>query len=445
MMMQHRADWRGVVRLIAVGLAAACARPAEPTRSGGDTTVQDSSGHAYMLPAHNLREEHRAAFFVGNSFFNKNWIAAPASVTDRDGLGPLFNARSCSACHARDGRGRPPDPGGGLVSMVLRVGPDPMYGDQIQTQALPGIAPEAEVTVTFEEQAGRYPDGEPFFLRRPRYALRAPGYGPPPPALRTSGRVAPPLPGLGLLEAVPEAALRALEDPDDRDGDGVSGRLALVGDRAPGRFGWKAEQPTVLAQVAAAFQADLGLTTRLLPAENHTAGQTPCQDQPSGGTPEVSDAILRAVALYARTLAVPARRLAQDDDVRTGARLFREAGCATCHRPELRTGAYPELPELAHQTIHPYTDLLLHDLGPGLSDDRPVAFASGGEWRTPPLWGLGLSRTVNGHTFLLHDGRARDPAEAILWHGGEAAAAQRAFLQLPRAQRRALLAFLESL
>lgn len=447
--------------LLIAALAGPPAMARAESPAGGDTTVRLTSRDAFAQPLANLHGERRTPFFVGNSFFNQNWVAAPASTAARDGLGPLFNARSCSACHFKDGRGAPPAPGQAFSTMLLRISlpasgphgrpqPDPVYGTQIQNQALPGIPPEAQVHVDYEMIAGSFDDGESYTLRRPLYRLENPGYGPISPELRMSPRVAPAVFGLGLLEAVPEQTLAALEDPDDRDGDGISGRMNRVWDEKSGRlligrFGWKAEQPSVPRQVAAAFHGDLGLTTSEIPRENHGTSQKAAAAATSGGSPEVSDAIFDSVVYYCRTLAVPAARDAADPVVRRGRELFGQLRCDACHTPELKTGGWPEFPELSHQTIRPYTDLLLHDLGEGLDDGRPVFGASGREWRTPPLWGIGLVPKVNGHSFLLHDGRARDLTEAILWHGGEARGSQEKFRALPKADRQALLRFLESL
>jgi CxxC motif-containing protein (DUF1111 family) len=433
----------------------------DATWSGGAATVFDQSRQAFTFAVRHLRDDLRSAFFVGNSFFNQNWVAAPASTAARDGLGPLFNTRSCSACHFKDGRGRPPGPGEPMSSMLLRVGipgtgphggpmPDPVYGDQIQGRAVPNVPGEADVYVDWEEISGSYADGETYSLRRPRYRLENPGYGPFHSKLLKSGRVAPAMIGLGLLEAVAEADLRALADPEDADGDGVSGKLNRVWNHearsfAVGRFGWKAEQPDVRQQVAGAFLGDMGITSHLFRGENHTREQYAALASPSGGDPELGDSILDAVVLYSRLLAVPARRNSSDETVRRGERLFREARCNACHVAELHTASDASPMELAGQTIRPYTDLLLHDLGPGLSDERPSFEAGGAEWRTAPLWGIGLIQTVNGHQFLLHDGRARGFAEAILWHGGEAEPMREAFRRMPRADRVALLAFLQSL
>src|SRR5262245_22328202 len=428
--------------------------------AGGDGTVFDATRNAFSLPVRNLREDHRPSFFVGNSFFNLNWVIAPASVSGRDGLGPLFNARSCSGCHFKDGRGRPPEPGEAMESMLFRISvpgtgdhdgpkPDPVYGDQIQNQSIPGVVREADVVVTYEEVAGRFADGETFSLRRPSYRITNPGYGPVAGDVLLSPRVAPAMIGMGLLETIPEATLRQLADPDDADHDGISGRPNIVWNYATGRtdlgrFGWKAEQPSVLQQTAAAFVGDIGITSSLFPNENHTAAERITVPQPAGGGPEVSDKAFQAVVLYARSLAVPATRA---DDARAvrGRQVFMTARCDACHVAAFETGSSPHLPELGHQTIHPFTDLLLHDMGEGLADGRPAFRATGREWRTPPLWGMGLVAKVNGHTFLLHDGRARNAAEAILWHGGEAAAARERFRAMSKDDRTDLLAFLGSL
>ena len=429
--------------------------------SGGHTTVFDATRNAFSLPVRNLSEEHRAAFFVGNSFFNQNWIVAPASPAGRDGLGPLFNARSCSACHFKDGRSQPPEPGVPMTVMLLRASvpgrgphgepvPDPIYGGQIQGQAIPGVAPEADAVVSYEEQPGQFVDGEKYSLRKPTYTLRNFGYGLAATNLLLSPRVAPAMIGVGLLEAVPEETIYALADPDDRNGDGISGRVNVVWDqvaekKALGRFGWKAEQPTVHQQSATAFVQDIGITSSFHPAENNTASQVIHTKQPAQHTPEVSDKILGDVVAYSCLLGVPARRKVSDSVVQRGQRLFSEAGCVKCHLPVLKTASSWKFPELAGQIIRPYTDLLLHDMGDALSDHRPSFEAEGREWRTPPLWGIGLVEKVNGHTSFLHDGRARNFSEAILWHDGEAKASGETFRTMPRMDREALLEFLKSL
>lgn len=445
--------------LLVLGLAMACgvSHAAAPDAPRAPLTSADHTENAFSRPLPGLTAEERARFFVGNSYFNQNWLSAPASVASRDGLGPLFNARSCSGCHFKDGRGAPPAKGEPLRTMLVRIStperdesraptPDPRYGDQLQGSAVSGAKREADIFVRYRDVAGTYADGKPYSLRAPTLELRELGYGPVAPGLQTSARVAPTMIGLGLLAAVPDEVLLAHADPDDRDRDGISGRPNRVpssarGQRMLGRFGWKAETATLTDQVAAAFLGDMGITSRLFGRENHSALQPECGALPSGGSPELRDDVLDAVVAYAGTLAVPAPR-AND---RRGEALFEQAQCARCHVPTLTTSPSATPATLAARAFHPYTDLLLHDLGPALSDERPTFAAEGSEWRTAPLWGLGLVARVNGHTTLLHDGRARDVSEAILWHGGEAQVAQRAFVHMNERDRQALVAFVESL
>ncbi len=430
-------------------------------RSGGAMTTDTSDRHAFSRPAPNLSVTERATFAVGNQFFNSPWIVAPATADARDGLGPLFNARSCDACHNNDGRGRPPEADERPISLVVQFGSnargphgeplgDPIYGDNLNPFAIGGVAPEGSIRIRYREIAGTFADGEPYTLLAPEYEFIELAYGPLDPNTGFSPRVAPAVYGVGLLEAVPEEQILALADPDDADGDGISGRPNRVWNRARerfelGRFGWKANQPDIAHQTAAAFSAEIGMSTSLRPGQNCTQAQRDCLDAPHGGEPEISDEIFAHIVQYQRMLAVPARRNLDDPKVKRGAQLFVAAGCAACHRPTLVTAATSELGAAANQTIHPFTDLLLHDMGPELADSRPDFDATPSEWRTPPLWGLGLQETVNGHTRLLHDGRARNVTEAILWHGGEAERAREAFRSMSRQEREALLAFLSSL
>lgn len=437
-------------------------RTHNPVLSGGQATVFDTTRNAFGNPVPGLEREQELFFFVGNSFFNQNWVTAPASTTARDGLGPFFNARSCAGCHLKDGRGRPPvaegERGTGLLvrlsipGQTLQGAPlvEPTYGEQLQVEAIEGVPSKGTLGISYEAILGEFPDGIPYTLRQPVYSLADLAYGEMHPETMLSVRVSPQIVGMGLLEAVPEETILALADPTDRNGDGISGRPNYVWDlynnqRALGRFGWKANQPHVLQQVASAFLGDVGVTTTLLPEENCADFQLECLAAASGGVPEISDDDFHKLVLYSSSLAVPARRDVTDPQVQAGQELFLEVGCAACHIPALETGIHPVIPALSHQMIHPYTDLLLHDMGEGLADGRPDFEATGSEWRTPPLWGIGLVDEVNGHTFFLHDGRARSLTEAILWHGGEAEAAKERFRQLSQEQREALLRFLESL
>ncbi|WP_122435404.1 di-heme oxidoredictase family protein [Pseudomonas viridiflava] len=440
--------------------------------SGGSATVKKNDQNAFSLPSANLSPVRRLDFSVGNSFFRSPWVIAPSTTTARDGLGPLFNTNACQNCHIKDGRGHPPEAGDtNAVSMLVRLSipddpafadliqrngvlPEPNYGGQLQDMANPGVTPEGKVRVEYDALTVKFRDGTAVELRQPTLRITQLGYGPMHPETHVSARIAPPMIGLGLLEAIPDEAVLANADPDDKNGDGISGRANWVWDDAQqkvvmGRFGWKAGQPNLNQQNVHAFSGDMGLTTSLRRFDDCTPAQTDCLAAPNGngpdGEPEVSDNILRLVEFYTRNLGVPARRNVDDPQVLTGKNLFFQAGCQQCHVPSFKTRADAAEPELANQEIRPYTDLLLHDMGDGLADNRTEFQATGREWRTPPLWGLGLTAAVNGHTQMLHDGRARNALEAILWHGGEAQAAQRQVLAFNAEQREALLAFLNSL
>ncbi|WP_150910011.1 di-heme oxidoreductase family protein [Marinobacter halotolerans] len=435
--------------------------------TGGEGTVNQADTNAYSLPQANLSMTKRLDFSVGNSFFRNPWVEAPASTDARDGLGPLFNTNSCQGCHIKDGRGHPPAVDDRAVSLFLRLSvpsdpeedsellrthgfkPAPVYGSQLQAAALPAGKPEADLVLDWKPLVKTLADGTQVELRKPVYRIENPNYGPLPENLLISPRVAPQMIGMGLLENIPVADLKAIADPDDRDKDGISGRLNLVWDRArqktvPGRFGWKAAEPNVHQQSMSAFAGDMGLTSTLSPTTDCTVLQE-CDQFTNGGTPEVSDKVAGFVSFYARTLAVPARRDFEVPAVQKGARLFNDTGCAACHTPRHHTGEAADRPDLSNQTIWPYTDLLLHDMGPALADGRPVYLASGDEWRTPPLWGIGLAQVVNPQAGFLHDGRARTLEEAILWHGGEAQSAVDVFSQMPADNRQALIDFLNSL
>lgn len=447
---------------------------AEPGEAlaGGKATVNKRDVNAFSMPSANLSPVRRLDFSVGNSFFRSPWVIAPSTTTARDGLGPLFNTNACQNCHIKDGRGHPPEPNDqNAVSMLVRLSipddpaqaelirkngvlPEPTYGGQLQDMSVPGVAPEGRVRIEYEPMPIRFRDGTVVELRKPTLSITHLGYGPMHPETRASVRIAPPMIGLGLLEAIPDAAILVNADPDDQDGDGISGRPNWVWDDeqqtvALGRFGWKAGQPSLNQQNVHAFSADMGLTTSLRNFDDCTPAQTDCLAAPNGngpnGEPEVSDNILRLVLFYSRNLGVPARRDVENPEVLAGKNLFYKAGCQRCHTPQFKTRHDAAEPELANQVIRPYSDLLLHDMGEELADNRSEFQATGREWRTPPLWGIGLTQTVNGHTQFLHDGRARNLLEAVLWHGGEAQAAQRQVLAFDAEQRAALLAFLNSL
>lgn len=427
---------------------------------GGETT-RSALNNAFGLPAANLTGDERLAFEVGDSFFTLAWVMAPASTDKRDGLGPVFNAKACAGCHISDGRSAPKqssdDP---VVGLFLRLSvpgetevggpvPVPHYGGQFQDQAILGVDPEGRVVIGYETIEGSYADGETYELRRPVYSVDNLAFGPMPDDVMLGPRIAPPMFGVGLLEAIPAEVIIGNADPEDSDGDGISGRANMTWSSIEerevlGRFGWKAATATVAEQTADAFLGDMGITNPLKPDENCAETQDDCAAAISGGDPDIAEDLFGRVVFYSMTLAVPAMRDFEDPDVVEGAQLFEQAGCSSCHMPTFETGEF-EPAALANQTIHPFTDLLVHDMGPALADGRPDFGASGSEWRTPPLWGIGLTEQVSGHTFFLHDGRARNLTEAILWHGGEAEAAKQFFAGLSASDREKILAFLGAL
>jgi CxxC motif-containing protein (DUF1111 family) len=450
----------------------------ERMAGGAGTSLAAADRDAFSRPSANLSRERRAEFALGNALFKKLWVSAPSSTQASDGLGPLYNARSCLRCHVNDGRGRPPEgPDDRSVSMLLRLSvpprtveervlldskallrlPEPTYGGQLQELGLPGLPAEGRMSISYETVTVEMNDGDIVELRRPIYSVAGLSHGPMHDDVMLSARVAPPMIGLGLLEAIHPADIFAKADPDDRDGDGISGRVSVVRDKTsgallPGRFGWKASIAGIAQQTAEAFAFDIGISTPMFPDPfgDCTLAQTECRSHQTGvqkrlGDTEAPDPILDLVALYARNLAVPARRGFSDPGVLRGKALFYQAGCPACHTPKFVTGRNAHQPEHRFQLIWPYTDMLLHDMGEGLSDHRPVGDATGSEWRTAPLWGIGLTQTVNGHAYFLHDGRARSLIEAILWHGGEARQARDNVAAMSRAERRDLIRFLESL
>jgi len=445
--------------------------------SAGAATVRITPNtNAFSQPSGNITFENELFFKMGNGLFRKVWVSSPSSTLASDGLGPLYNARSCQRCHIKDGRGHPPQgPQDNRISMVLRLSipapddaaiaeiqdyiatqPDPTYGTQLQDHAVIGHTPEYRLDVSYEETDVTLADGTKVFLRAPTYRAGNLGFGPLHPEAMLSPRVAPQMIGLGLLEAIPAADILAHADPDDLDGDGISGRPNIVwsvehDQPMLGRFGLKAGNPTLMQQSAEAFAGDIGISSPLFPAGHGecTVNQRSCRAAVHGndaarGT-EIDAAAMDLVLFYSRNLGVPARRDVHTPQVLRGKKVFYDTGCASCHTPSFVTHRLKDQPEQSFQLIWPYTDMLLHDMGPGLADNRPEARANGREWRTPPLWGIGLTEQVSGHSFFLHDGRARSLLEAILWHGGEAQSQKDAVIDMPTADREALIRFLKSL
>lgn len=448
----------------------------EVMQGGAGTSLRRPSRDSFSHPTTNIAFEEERNFKLGNALFRKLWVSSPSSTQASDGLGPLFNARACQTCHIKDGRGHPPEGDADATSMFLRLGkspsneeenkalqdfiklklPDPVYGGQLQDLAVPGLAGEGQMTISYEEIIQTFADGEVISLRKPSYQATNLNYGPLDPHTTIAPRVTPQMIGLGLLEAIHESDIYDNADPDDTNGDGISGKVAIAakhGDKTTiGRFGWKASNPSIRQQTADAFAGDIGISSpdALFNHGDCTEQQTQCLQMPHGeqarlGVGEAPEKVLELVAFYSQNLAVPKRRDVEDVSVLDGKKHFYNLGCATCHRPKYVTSRKAENKAQRFQLIWPYTDMVLHDMGDGLADGLTVGIANGREWRTPPLWGIGLTETVSGHTFLLHDGRARNLTEAIVWHGGEAEAATSGFMQLNKIERGNLIKFLESL
>jgi CxxC motif-containing protein (DUF1111 family) len=461
-----------VATLIAALTGVALAQGGESAVDNG-FTVALADKEAYKQPAPVLSYQERKIFMLGRSHFKRRWIA-PITFNGEWGLGPTFIQTRCSECHINNGRGSPPASADEQLStMLVRLSlpgsdehggpqPDPNYGDQFQNNALQAqevdlryarmfVPAEAKLYLDWEEHAVSFADGEQVMLRKPLLRIEDLAFGPLGEGAMFSLRNTPPLIGLGLLEAVSEETVLAIAKSQKQHG--VNGRPNYVWDAidkqsALGRFGWKANAPSLMQQTAGAFLGDLGVTSWVFRENNCPPVQIAiaCLNQDPANDPEIIDADMDDFELWLRTLAVPAPRDVDSPQVKQGKNLFSQAGCSVCHVPELKTAPeYPAFPKLANRTFHAYTDLLLHDMGEGLADERPDYRASGRDWRTTPLWGLGLSETVNGSTALLHDGRARNVTEAILWHGGEAEVSREAFRTMPKVDREALVKFVESI
>ncbi len=426
----------------------------DPRLSGGTYTVFDETSGAFghelaLLNAHDGRI-HK----LGDNGIGQTFVTAPAPINS--GLGPIFSNVSCISCHHNDGKGNPTS---GLVnsSLLLRLslpgsnangGPLPLpgFGLQLQDVGTFNVLPEAKLSISYTTKKITLADGTIISLRSPAYTLSNP-YIPLPAGYLSSARMAPPFFGLGFIENIAEQTILSFADENDANGDGISGRPNYVYDpmtktRMIGRFGMKANTATIATQVASAYSQDMGITTSIFPTES-CFGQLQYDGKPDD--PELPDSILNAAIFYIKTLAVPARRNVTDAVNLQGEQIFKQIACSNCHIPTMNTGVDVTLPAISNQRIHPYTDLLLHDMGAGLADGRPDFLATGTEWKTPALWGIGLFQKTSGTAFYLHDGRARSIEEAILWHDGEAAAAKNKFIQLSGTDRTALVKFIKSL
>ncbi len=424
--------------------------------SGGNATTFDETSHALTIALEGMSARDERVHELGDQTFEAKFVAPPSTVFG--GLGPIFNNVSCINCHRNDGGGFPSTGSAtsGLLMRISQTGTEvhggplavPGFGTQLQDQAIFGSKPEVNVNISYTENRFTYPDGRITSLRKPAYTLFNPYTGLPG-TYMLSPRLAPPLIGIGLLDNIPESTILGFVDAGDQNGDGITGKANMVfdptsGHTKVGRFGLKANTNSLLTQVATAYQQDMGVTSYVLPDES-TLGQSQWPSATNTGKVELADSLMNFVTFYVRTLAVPARREVNDADNQAGSIIFNQINCSGCHRPTMMTGADFNLPQLSGQRIHPYTDLLLHDMGDGLADNRPDFLATGNEWKTQALWGLGLLQKTTGTVFYLHDGRARTIEEAILWHGGEAEKAKQSFVQLTIKERNQLIKFLNSL
>jgi CxxC motif-containing protein (DUF1111 family) len=420
---------------------------------GGLTTLpyqySNEPEHRFKQTAGNISPTNGLPFMLGRRLHHTDFgtgahseAGNPALTNQIGKLGPKFIARSCVECHINNGRALPAAVGTPLTKWVFKVGSDvtgtahPTLGHVLQPSSSSGPN-EGDVTIaSYTTTSGQYGDAAPYSLQKPNYSFSGTT-----PAF-FSARIAPQLVGMGLLEAISENTVLALADPDDADADGISGRIQKMidpetGDPRLGRFGSKGGKARVSHQIASALNTDMGVTTAVFPMLDGESS--------TNGAPEVSATDLDQMTRYVALLGIGAQRDLTNAQAIQGKQLFSTASCVKCHTPTLTTSQYHPMTELRNQTIHPYTDLLLHDMGPGLADNLGEGVATGSEWRTPPLWNIGLTAGVSGGEAYLHDGRARSLEEAILWHGGEAEASKEAFRNMSAAERAALIKFLKSL
>ena len=446
--------------------------------SGGDGTVKVNNKNSFSLPMKNLRADQKIDFLIGNGLFKREWLPAPSIKTSSDGLGPFFNASSCQGCHIKDGRGHPPNltlDFDDSVSMVfhLSIPPqteddvnllnanqiksidDPMYGGQLSDFAIGDLLPEGQIEINYEFIPVAFDNGTVVTLSKPIYSIKELNYGNLHPNIQISVRVAQPMIGLGLIQSIDPNDILANQDPDDENNDTVSGVANVVWDNSLnstnlGLFGWKAAQPSIRQQSADAFHNDMGLSSVHYPNASNCSEKQTQRNQFENGNDlnddfELSSGQINLIEFYSSHLAVPARRDHDNEKVLAGKKIFYESGCTSCHTPKFITAKSNYSSALSEQLIWPYSDFLLHDLGDDLADESSAFKASGREWRTQPLWGIGLTETVNGHTKFLHDGRANNLLEAILWHGGEAESSKQKILKLSVEEVENLIKFIESL
>ncbi|WP_017258660.1 di-heme oxidoreductase family protein [Pedobacter arcticus] len=440
----------------------------EALQGGENGTINMQNSNSFAQPIPSMLTADVLNFKVGRSFFHTSWVTAPASTNAVDGVGPLFNAISCNSCHIEDGRGRTPFSSDEQLSSVLirlsiagndeHGGPKPVpdLGLQFRNRSTINAEPDGNVFVDYTDKVIAYADGTSVTLRVPKYRFENLRGGHPINFL-FSPRIAPQVVGMGLLEAISESTILSFVDENDKNKDGISGRANYVWDyennkTVLGRFGWKANEPSVRQQVAGALSGDMGITSPIFTKENLSGKQFDlygglATGSNAPGEVELPEPFFTHTVFYTEALAVPQRRNWTDATVKRGKQLFLDISCGKCHIPQIKTSNFAKLPLLSNQIIHPYTDLLLHDMGIDLADNRPDYLATGTEWRTPPLWGIGLANLVNKTQglFLMHDGRARSIEEAILWHGGEADNSKKAFMKLSATDRDAVIKFVNDL
>ena len=444
---------------------------ADPSLPGGETSNQVENKNSFSLSSRNLEEHMRINFLVGNALFERMWEDSSISKNiAQDGLGPFFSARSCESCHINDGRGHIPLTNKeDKISVVIQISQnieqsndyiknieDDIYGGQISEFAVKDVLKEADIIIDYKYSLEMYEDGRVVELRRPIIKIDNLNYGDFNESTTFSARIAQPMIGLGLIEHIGDQSLLMNEDIDDTNNDGVSGKANKVWDiqrekLAIGRFGWKAAQPSVYQQTADAFYHDMGLSNKLYSNPfNCTSKQEECAKAISGNSEEyddreVSNDQLDLVTFYSSQLGVPVRRNITAENVKKGKEIFFALNCNSCHVESFTTGDSGPHVNLNNQIIYPYSDFLLHDMGESLSDGVSEFLAQGSEWRTPPLWGIGLTNIVSDEYGYLHDGRARTIEEAILWHGGEAKEIIQNYKKLKKSEVNQLLSFINSL
>ena len=415
--------------------------------AGGTATISADINRPFLQIMPNLPSSALGGVSPGRELFITHWTPAGEGRVLFDGVGPILNANACTQCHSAEGRKPIYRENNELSDAILfRLGDKQgqahaYYGEQMQHQSIDAnIEAEGRVQYVTTAASDYVPAGV-------RFNFTPTNPNQPLGSTVMSGRISPQLVGMGLIDLIPEASIVAAADPNDRNKDGVSGRVHWVdvdGSQQIGRFGWKAINASLRIQNANAMSQDMGLTTSLFMEPNCTVNQPICWTAINGGSPEVTDSSLDAVTDFMTALAVPERRISDLQTFNKGANLFAQVGCAGCHTPKQKTGDSLRFPLLSQQTIYPYTDLLLHDMGTGLDDGVKEKNAESFEWRTPPLWGIGIVARDPEARFL-HDGRASSLTEAILWHGGEAEATKMRFKQLPIAQKETLLSFLSGI